>query len=135
MSTGEDLISKITTDAESGYYSFIHPFKVVYSVRPDKGNALTVNLVEWVFPNLTDKQEFKIFHDDIITLADPSKVMVEYYHSIVEKLLKDERYHVVYPSSKPEPETKQEELSESELEMIEQMLEEVIQNKPKKRLH
>ena len=81
MNTGEDLISEISkldlkNDGES--YIFINPLRIIYNVNPKNGNAI-VALMQWVFPRICDKQEFRIYSADIITMCDPSESMKKYY--------------------------------------------------------
>ena len=97
MNSGEDLISAVMVNADKGTYTFRNPFKVVYSVSPEQG-GLAISLIEWIFPTLCVGQDFTIYADDVITLAEPSEVLENYYMEVVKKMLNNERYKVVYPN-------------------------------------
>lgn len=123
LTTGEDIIAECLGD-ETDPYRLSYPFKIVYTVSQEHGNALTVSLIEWVFPSITEDQVFTITKDEVLTRANPSKVLFDYYNTVVEKLKNNERYKVMYPNQtkrKTTP-TDMEEISPEDLEMIEQMI-------------
>lgn len=63
---------------------FNFPMKML-SVPTPKGNALL--LEPWLSPTVSPSQSFRISMDDILTLAKPDQNIVEYYMSMVKKVL------------------------------------------------
>lgn len=123
LSTGEDIIAECLDD-DIDPYRLSYPFKIVYTVSQQHGNALTVSLIEWVFPSITEDQVFTVSKETVLTRATPSKILEEYYQSVVEKLKNNERYKVMYPNTQKRSNTPTDldEISPEEMELIEQMI-------------
>lgn len=87
MNTGEDLITEIieTQINDQACYVFVNPLKVVYLVGETPGR-LMLSLIEWVFPRITKDQQFQIYPDDVITIADASDDICDYYFEALYKL-------------------------------------------------
>lgn len=63
---------------------FNFPMRMI-SVPTPKGNALL--LEPWLSPTVSPSQSFRISMDDILTLSKPDQHIVEYYLSMVKKVL------------------------------------------------
>lgn len=87
MKTGDDLITEVIRikQDEQEYYLFINPLKVLYLVGEAPGR-LMMSLIEWVFPRITKEQQFQIYPDDVITIADASDDITDYYFEALYKL-------------------------------------------------
>jgi len=85
ISTGEDLVSemKIVRSEHIGdHYVLISPLKVIYALL-EKPGMVSLNLISWIFPKITERQEFIIYPKDIITMADPTAGVKKYYNEMV----------------------------------------------------
>ena len=129
LSTGEDIITQCSMDETT--FTVYYPFKIVYTVSPAHNGALTISLLEWVFPNITEQQEFTLKKEEILTTAAPSEILHKYYNKVVDKLKNNERYSVVYPGHTERKTTSSdaENITEEELELIEKMIKDAL--KPK----
>ena len=128
MNSGEDLISQVIVNTDKGTYTFRNPFKVVYTISPEQG-GLAVSLIEWVFPTLCVGQDFNVYADDVITMAAPSEILEKYYTKVVDKMLNDERYKVIYPQQQMDSMTPDEQVQA----VIDKIKE--VSSTSKKRLH
>jgi hypothetical protein len=141
LNTGEDLISEMVVIENSECMTFINPLKIIYSVSPNKGSLL-VTLVQWVFSNICENQEFIINPDDIITVQEPTAEIVDYYFEAIrnrdatkEKSANNIRDTIekldnknVYPPSDDVLG-----MTEVEMEMLNKIMDEV--NNTKRKLH
>ena len=86
LKTGDDVISQVMelTEDNITVYMLISPLKVVY-IPSQKGMAyLQVAFMPWVFTRICSEQEFMIHAEDIMTMANVSEQMTEYYWNNVE---------------------------------------------------
>ena len=85
LTTGEDIIAEVLyfEDDEVKYYVLNNPFKVVY-MTGNKPGILSISLMQWVFWRITNTQSFTVYPNDVITVADTTDSMEEYYWSSVE---------------------------------------------------
>ena len=67
-----------------GMMEFQFPMRMM-SVPTPKGNALL--LEPWLSPTVNPTQSFRISVDDIMTLTKPDRSIVDYYMSMVQKVL------------------------------------------------
>lgn len=85
LTNGDDVISEVTTvETETSlYYILSNPLKILYltGMRP---GILSISLMQWVFWKICDKQEFQIYPEDVMTIAEPSESLVGYYHNTVD---------------------------------------------------
>lgn len=137
MNTGEDLITELVKvqHNEEEYYQFINPLKIVY-IAGDRPGSLMLSLVEWVFPKICAMQEFQIYADDVITIAEPTEQLTDYYYEAILKFSQDE-YRINMDddftpkrkSSRGESEDSFSEPSEEELEYIKKVLNDIKNGK------
>jgi hypothetical protein len=133
LSTGEDLISEVVEvkDDKEEYYLLVNPLKIVY-VTGEKKGSIMLSFIEWVFPKITEKQQFKIYPSDVITMAEASTKIEDYYF---EALIKLEKYvhnteddgidFDTQTEKEPEP-------TEEEIEYIKTLLEDMSNNTKRK---
>lgn len=136
LTTGEDLVSQIlevNKDEPSAYYLLINPLKIVY-LTGNKPGVLSISLMQWVFHRVCDVQEFTIYPNDVITMANPSESLVEYYWDSIEhfttvgeKLKKNTQF-----GNESEEELTEEVMDEGE---IVEAIQELLGNTGKRTLH
>lgn len=80
--TGEDLIADVIWNDD--HVLFINPMKIIY-VLGDTPGSLKLSLIQWVFPRITNDQEFLINGDDILTCAELSIELLEYYFDTLDQ--------------------------------------------------
>ena len=80
LNNGDDIIAEVveTEDEDGILYTVFHPLKVVY-IPSETSGYLQIAFMPWVFPRICDKQEFTIFPQDVIMVAEVSKKMNTYY--------------------------------------------------------
>jgi len=137
MNTGEDIISEISklnleNDEES--YIFINPLKIIYNINPMNGNAILA-LMQWIFSSICDKQEFRIYSNDIITMSDPSEQMMTYYLKTMDKF-NDPRFDLITTNKKmidqyEDEDEDEDDPTDEELEEINEMLNDIRNSKRK----
>lgn len=85
MNTGEDLLAEVTVDDKDEKCILVNPLKLVYLLG-EKPGSMMLSLIEWIFPRVCSKQEFEVYTSDIITIANPTTDIVDYYLDAVTKL-------------------------------------------------
>lgn len=87
LSTGEDLVTEIVEikDDKEEYFLFVNPLKIVYVTGERKGSIM-LSFIEWVFPKICAKQQFKIYPNDIIAMSEVTDKMEDYYYETIVKL-------------------------------------------------
>lgn len=85
LTTGEDLISEVMfyEDDKESYYVLNNPLKVVY-MTGSKPGILSISLMQWVFWRIAGTQSFTIYPNDVLTVANTTESMEEYYWSSVD---------------------------------------------------
>jgi hypothetical protein len=85
LSTGEDIIAEVMyfEDDKEKFYVLNNPLKIVY-MTGNKPGILSISLMQWVFWRITDTQSFNVYPNDVITVANTTDSMEEYYWSSVE---------------------------------------------------
>jgi hypothetical protein len=78
----------VTSDTQGNHYLLIQPLKVIYALM-EKPGMVALNLISWVFPKITEKQEFIIYPKDIITLAEPTVGIKKYYNEMIKEIQYD----------------------------------------------
>jgi hypothetical protein len=89
-----------------------------------------------MFPRIVDKQEFVIYPSDVLTIASPSTNMMTYYYASLERLNEVKFEYGGEEESEEEldeDEIKSEDITESDLDYVNKLLNEIKNNK--KRLH
>ena len=92
LHNGDDLIAEVVeTEDDSGIsYTVFHPLKVVY--MPTESGYLSVSFMPWIFPSISDQQEFVIHAEDVMLLTDVTDKMNKYYwESVTTYMSKDEK--------------------------------------------
>ncbi len=83
LNTGEDIISQVveTTDRNNNQnFLLIRPLKIVYMATPHGGTTrIALTVVPWVYPSVSNIQEFEIYVNDILTIAKPSQTLINFY--------------------------------------------------------
>lgn len=87
MKTGDDLLTELVQMKvnDQDCYLFVNPLKIVY-VDGDKPGSLLLSLIEWVFPRISPKQQFQIYPEDVITVAEIGNEVTDYYFEALHKL-------------------------------------------------
>lgn len=87
LSTGEDIVTEIVEikDDKDEYFLFVNPLKIVYITGERKGSIM-LSFIEWVFPKICEKQQFKIYPNDILTMGEVTDKMEDYYYETIVKL-------------------------------------------------
>lgn len=75
---------KMTDINDKDMLEFQFPMKII-SVPTPRGNALM--LEPWMSPTVNPSQSFRISVNDVLTLARPDHSVVDYYMSMVEKVI------------------------------------------------
>lgn len=81
LNNGDDLVSEVVEvgDETRIDYMLFNPLKVMY-IPSDRGSAyLQVAFMPWVFTRICEEQEFFIHAEDVVTMANVSNYMEEYY--------------------------------------------------------
>lgn len=117
MSTGEDLVSEVVEvkeDKEHNYYVLVNPLKILYMSGTTNPNVVSITLMQWVFHKVCDRQEFTIYPNDVITMADANESLIEYYHDSIEHFEKlKEKNRAKVEEKEAEKEASLEEIMES----------------------
>jgi hypothetical protein len=86
--TGEDIISESRfvdiTDREKEHYVFTNPYKIVYFSDPSGKGKVMLSLLPWIFHALSDDTECKVYSENVLTMVNPSKKLIEYYNTSLE---------------------------------------------------
>lgn len=129
--TGEDLISEVTEVEKNNevYYILNNPMKVMY-MSGSKPGILSISLMQWVFWKVTNDQEFHLLPKDVLTFANTSPSMEEYYWSSLEHF---EQYKESVELS--EEATEEEEQVEDLKESLDSLLEIINSSLDKRKLH
>lgn len=137
LTTGEDLITEVVEikDDKEEYYLLVNPLKIVYLTNDKKGSIM-LSFIEWVFPKICDKQQFKIYPNNIVVISQASSKIEDYYYESIIKLenfvhnSKDDGIDfgdALDSEKEPEP-------TEEEIEYINNILEKMC-DKPKGKLN
>lgn len=117
LMTGDDVISEVVEVGDENQidYMLICPLKVVYIPSTRGVSYLQVAFMPWVFSRICDTQEFLIHAEDVLTMADVSQQIEEYYWKNLDMFVQN---------GEKENQVVGEELEENEhLEELEEILE------------
>lgn len=86
LSTGEDLVSEVVEvkSEDNQHYVLINPLKILY-MTGNKPGILSISLMQWIFHRVCDVQEFTIYPTEVVTMANPSSNLIEYYYDSIEQ--------------------------------------------------
>lgn len=99
-------------------YMLINPLKVVY-IPHERGGALQVAFMPWVFPRIVERQEFIISREEVLIISQVSDSMCKYYWDSIHNYLNTKEYEE--PVHEDEPEDELEVENEDLNELIEAM--------------
>lgn len=117
LNTGEDIISEIQS-IDDNTIRLIYPMKIIYSMNQALG-LISVSLVQWVFPKISELENFDMNTSNILLSSIASVGITEYYYSITKQTAdKDEMM-----------------TDEDEDELTEYMIKKEEQLRRQKRLH
>jgi len=125
--TGEDIISLSQeiprSDEGDSHFLMKNPMKIIYMQNPLIPSKMAISLMQWVFGRICETQQFKVYENDILTISQPSKSLMEYYHEAVTAM-----------ETKPmldleESDTMDEDDLEDDSEMIKSILEHIEPSK------
>lgn len=131
LKTGDDIVADVIYDpSESRPYQMVEPLKVAYMKSTKNPGYMTVSLVQWVFPGLTDGITFPIAENDILFITDSSDKMTDYYVSTLNSFhdamnAKIEMESGYDTESKPSPN----DISEDDLDYLEAVFESLKKDK------
>jgi len=82
LKTGEDVVAEITVSynkkTEKKQYSLTNPLRLIYMMG-NNGTSITVGMIEWVFPRVSEMTSFTIREDDVLVVMIPTKSIQKYY--------------------------------------------------------
>lgn len=86
MQSGDDLVTELVhiKNETEEYYQLINPLKIVYMLSQRSG-SISLSLVEWIFPRICEGQEFQIYPSDIVTVAQCTTDLIDYYYEALYK--------------------------------------------------
>lgn len=93
LDNGEDIIADsihvLKDDMEEEHYILDNPLKVVYlASNEDRRSAMSISLMQWVFPKISPNNQFKIKANKVLTTAEASENLVEFYFETIENMEK-----------------------------------------------
>lgn len=127
LNTGEDIVSEVQRK-DINTYSLINPLKIIYGVNQQTG-YVSISLVQWVFPKITEKLIFDISTSNIQIESNASISMVQYYYNTLRNYEKNSYKN---DDDEDEEEDYEDDLNEEDLEITKEMIESALKNK---RLH
>ena len=133
LNSGEDVVCE-TIVASDKTIKIIKPLKVIYSMSEHSG-MISVSLIQWIFPKISTDESFDLDVNHILVSSDASIDMTTYYYKSLDKIEKtiDRTGHEkheredVYDDYEDDPE----DVSDDELNLVKEMLEESILKKRK----
>ena len=107
LDNGEDVIAHairvLKDDFEDEHYILDSPLKVIYLQGNSK--SLSISLMQWIFPKISLAKQCKIMASKILTTAEPSDNLVDFYYETIDQMekyrIERERETEDYTSSKP----------------------------------
>lgn len=86
LNTGEDIISEVIfMESDETHYLFVNPLKIVYNLGK-RNDSVILAFSPWIFSSLCEKQEFPVYPNDVLTIADPSEDVTGAYWEFVERM-------------------------------------------------
>lgn len=86
LTSGEDVMAEVTAfDHSNGRtYSLRNALRIMYVMGKD-GNSITVAMIEWIFPRVSDQEEIRIDATNILFEVLPTKAIQEYYWNYLDQ--------------------------------------------------
>jgi hypothetical protein len=76
LKTGEDIIARVV---QIGNMVIVkEPLRLLYMMT-NAGGAITVALIEWIFPRVSEVKEVTLNSTDILFIIPPTESLVKYY--------------------------------------------------------
>jgi len=131
LNTGEDIITELVYEKDTNHYKLTNPLRIIY-----KEDALVMAFTPWIYFSICDKQEFPIFPNDVITMADPNREIVGYYKEFIKRMedARSDFKHGDYTILEKLEPRESGELSEAEEEYLREFLEN-MDSGSKRKLH
>lgn len=131
LNTGEDIITELAYEKDTNHYKLTNPLRIVY-----KEDALVMAFTPWIYFSICDKQEFPIFPNDVITMADPNREIVGYYKEFIKRMevAREDFKHGDYTILEKIEPRETSELSDAEEEYLREFLENMDSGN-KRKLH
>ena len=125
LKNGDDIVSECYQyeDDKGKYYVLMNPLKALYMTSNRGAGYLQVAFVPWVYSKLCDTQEFVIDAVEVMLTHSVSDYMEEYYWNSIDHLTGVTEEHPQEPES------------QSDLERIKEVLDELAENSEKKVYH
>ena len=113
LQNGDDIISEVVEIQEDDehFYMLINPLKVVYMSA--KTGYMSIGFMPWVFPSISESQEFTVHYDDVLMLSDVSQKMNEYYWDSIDTYIKEASNEEQYEQPREETNDVIEEIMEA----------------------
>ena len=132
LNTGEDIIASVNLTYD-GTKTYQNPLKIAYTSSSRNPMYMSVGLIQWVFPGITETNSYHIAERDILFETPPSSKMEIYYHETVNEF--EERLGDGKAALKVFEESTGEELDEDDLDELSDILDQMSQAKDKSKLH
>lgn len=89
---GDDIVSETVElgDEDIQQYMLINPLRAIYTTTP-QNDFMKVVFVPWIFNKICDVQEFVIDKSDVLTIANVSESMNDYYWKCVDELCNEDK--------------------------------------------
>lgn len=86
LKTGDDIIAEVLYSNQKGKetYSLINPMRMVYVMGPN-GSSISVAMIEWLFPSVSEDTAIEINVSDTLFTANPASGIQEYYWNYVNR--------------------------------------------------
>lgn len=127
LNSGEDIISEILNKDDKTYV-LINPLKIIYGINQKTG-YVSISLVQWIFPKITENLEFDISISNILIESNASISMTQYYYDTLSNY---EKKYYQREEEDEDDEDEDYEITDEDLEETKEMIESALKNK---RLH
>jgi|TARA_Y100000004_G_scaffold66797_1_gene74880 hypothetical protein len=87
LTNGESLVCKLRVDEEKNYATIIEPVRIHKWMSPsDNGEGAFENATFGPWESFSENQIFHVAKSNIITVTMPRDDVINYYHTIIERL-------------------------------------------------
>ena len=76
--TGEDLVGDVDAPTDLGI-TISHPMKIIYYADNRETGKITMGFMHWVFPGITENQEFPLPFDQIVVFKPATEIIAGRY--------------------------------------------------------
>lgn len=87
LKSGEDIIAVVTNVIGTPGGNLItirEPLRLLYMMA-NAGGTITVALIEWIFPRVSDVKEVTLNSSDILFIIPPTDSLIQYYNEYISK--------------------------------------------------